>query len=142
MKAPDLYRQWIAAERGDTLQKVRAPIDTMPTLARYVDRSQEHFIVITLNGAHEIIGHKVVTKGLANRTVIHPREIFRYAIRKNAVAVILAHNHPSGALDPSPDDDQVTYRLKAAGDTIGIPVLDHVIVSRQGYYSFLEHDRL
>lgn len=142
MKHRELYEAWIAAERAESTRCIRAPWDILPTLARYIDRPQEHFIAVTLNGAHEVTGHKVVTVGLVNRTVVHPREIFRYAIYKNAAAVILAHNHPSGAVDPSSEDDDVTRRMVAAGQTVGIPILDHIILGTRGYYSYLDHDKL
>jgi len=93
---------------------------------------------LTLNGAHWTIRRHVVTIGLANRTMVHPREVFWPAIRDNAVAIVVAHNHPSGQIDPSNEDREVTRRLVAAGEIIGIPVLDHVIIGRDRYYSFLE----
>lgn len=131
-------RQQMLAER----QKVRAPADCLPILDKYATRKQEEFIVVYLNGAHEIIGHKSVTKGLLNRTVVHPREVFREAIKRNCAAVILAHNHPSGSIEPSGEDKGVTEKLVKAGELLGIPVLDHIIVAKHGYYSMLEHDML
>ena len=133
-----------AAERvatGNRL-RIRFPADAVPSLMTYVSKSQEHFVVIALNGAHEVIRTRVVTKGTANRTVVHPREVFRGAVRDNAVAVVVAHNHPSGNTEPSVQDDEVTRKLKAAGDVLGITVLDHIIVGRFGYYSYLEEGRL
>ncbi len=122
--------------------KIRMPSDLLPIVDRYIDRKQEHFLVATLNGAHEAVAVRVVTKGLVNRTIIHPREVFAPAITDRAAAVMLAHNHPSGALDPSDEDHDVTRRLVAAGRTLGIPVLDHIIFSDRGYYSFLEDGAL
>jgi len=101
----------------------------------------EHFVCVTLNGCHKIIGVYVVSQGLVNRTLVHPREVFRPAIADNATAVIIAHNHPSGSLEPSADDKDVTRRMKQAGDIIGIKVLDHIIVAPSiGYFSFLENN--
>jgi DNA repair protein RadC len=122
--------------------KIRMPVDLLPLVDRYIDRKQEHFLVATLNGAHEAVAVHVVTKGLVNRTIIHPREVFALAITDRAAAVMLAHNHPSGALEPSDEDRDVTRRLVSAGRTIGIPVLDHIIFSDRGYYSFLEDGEL
>lgn len=141
MKRPDLYREWIAAEACDRVTMCM-PTDVVPEVAKYVTRKQEHFIIVALNGAHEIIGHKVVTIGLVNRTLVHPREVFRYAIVKNATAIVLVHNHPSGNLEPSEDDDAITRRLVESGQVLGIPVLDHVIIANTGYFSYLENDRL
>jgi len=70
--------------------------------------------------------------------VVHPREVFADPLADRAAAVVCCHNHPSGVLDPSPEDREVTLRLKQAGELLGIPLLDHVIFGREGYYSFLE----
>jgi len=122
--------------------KVRAPSDVLVCLDPYVNETQEHFVCVTLNGSHEVIKTHLVTMGLVNRTVVHPREVFRCALFDNAAAIIVAHNHPSGSLEPSAEDQEVTSRLVSAGQLMGMPVLDHVIVSFRGYYSFLEHDAL
>ncbi len=122
--------------------KVRSPADILPVVDRFVERPQECFLSISLNGAHEITAARVVTMGLVNRTVVHPREVFAPALADRAAALILAHNHPSGCLEPSAEDGEVTRRLVSVGQLLGIPVLDHVIFSSRGYYSFLEHDAL
>ena len=72
-------------------------------------------------------------------TLVHPREVYADALTDRAAALVVAHNHPSGKVDPSPEDREVTSRLMAAGETLGIRLLDHVIFSLEGYYSFLEH---
>lgn len=119
--------------------RVSCPHDIVPILLPWANLEQEEFIVILLNGAHSVIGEPIsVTRGLLNRTVVHPREVFRPAIAANCAAVIVAHNHPSGTHVPSPEDKEITMRLKKAGEIIGIPVLDHVIISNSGYCSFLE----
>ena len=119
-------------------RKIRMPIDLLPLVERYVDRPQEYFLVASLNGAHEVIALRVVTVGLVNRTVVHPREVFAPAIADRAAAVMAAHNHPSGNLDPSDEDLEVTRRLVESGRTIGIPLLAHTIYSANGDYSVLE----
>lgn len=102
-------------------------------------KEKEHFFCITLDGAHQIIDIHVVSIGLVNRTLVHPREVFRPAIKDNATAVIVGHNHPSGSLQPSDEDKDVTRRLRQAGDLVGIKVLDHIIVSpTKGFLSMLE----
>ncbi|ADY13667.1 JAB domain-containing protein [Sphaerochaeta globosa] len=98
----------------------------------------EYFFTVTLNGAHQIIDAHVISKGLVNRTLVHPREVFRPAILDNSTAIVIAHNHPSGNLEPSAEDKDVTFRIRQAGDLIGIRVLDHLIFSQNGYFSMLE----
>ncbi len=123
-------------------RKVRAPADILPVVERFVERKQECFLSISLNGAHEITATRIVSVGLVNRTVVHPREVFADPLTDRAAAIVLAHNHPSGSLEPSAEDCEVTRRLVSAGQLLGIPVLDHVIFSARGYYSFLEHNEL
>ncbi len=108
----------------------------------YGDRQQEHFIIVMLNGAHELMGVNVVTVGLVNRTIVHPREIFSEPIKLRATAIILAHNHPSGNLEPSPDDIETTLRIRKAGLILGIEVLDHIIFSTDAYLSMAESGEL
>lgn len=118
--------------------KVRMPSDLVPVLARYAGRRQEHFLAISLDGAHQILRIKIISVGLLNRTIAHPREVFRPAILDSSAAIILAHNHPSGNTDPSPEDKDLTRRMIEAGKIIGIPILDHLVFSREGYFSFQE----
>ena len=108
----------------------------------YGDRMQEHFLVVMLNGAHELIGMNVVSIGLINRALVHPREVFSDPIRERATAIVLAHNHPSGNLEPSTDDIEVTSRLRKAGLILGIEILDHLIFSSDGYRSMMENGEL
>jgi DNA repair protein RadC len=122
--------------------QIKTPLDAVKALADYKNRRQEHFLVLTLNGAHAIIKLHVATKGLVNRTVVSAREVFYSAIVDNAVAIIVAHNHPSGILKPSAEDDTMTRGLKKAGKLLGIRVLDHLIVSKNGYYSYKQNKRI
>jgi DNA repair protein RadC len=122
--------------------KVRSAADILPLIQHYADRKQEHFLCVSLNGAHEVIQVRVVTIGLVDQSHVHPREVFADPIADRASAVILAHNHPSGQLTPSPEDRDVTHRLKVAGEVLGIQVLDHVIFTTKGFYSLAEHDEL
>ncbi len=112
--------------------------DILPLIAHITDKKQEYFLCITLNGANEVIGNRVVTVGLLNTNQVHPREVFVDAISDRAAGIILAHNHPSGVLAPSPDDITTTRQLVDAGNIIGISVLDHIIVTKKGYLSFKE----
>ncbi|MBN1699586.1 MAG: DNA repair protein RadC [Spirochaetales bacterium] len=119
--------------------KIRYPHDIVIHLASYAVESQEYFLVITLNGAHEVIAVHEISKGIVNRAIVHPREVFRAAIADNAAAVIISHNHPSGNVDPSPEDRSITNTLVSAGKIICIEVLDHVILGAETYYSFQEN---
>jgi DNA repair protein RadC len=130
----------------ETAMRIATPNDALvPILNALEDikfKDVECFVCVTLNGSHKVIGSYVVSQGLVNRTLVHPREVFRPAIMDNAAAIIIAHNHPSGSLEPSAEDKDVTMRMKRAGDIIGIKVLDHIIVapSLNGYFSFLENN--
>ena len=93
---------------------------------------------ISLNGANEVIGNRVVTVGLLNSSQIHPREVFADVISDRAASIILAHNHPSGVLKPSPDDIAITEQMIEAGKILGISVLDHIIITKKGYISLKE----
>ena len=95
-------------------------------------------LCISLNGANEVIGNRVVTVGLLNTNQVHPREVFVDAISDRAAAIIVAHNHPSGLLKPSPDDMAITRQLVEAGKILGIPVLDHIIITKKGHLSLKE----
>ena len=118
--------------------RIAMPKDAFPLLVHYADLKQEHFVVISLNGGHEVNAVREVTRGLINKTVVHPREVFADPITDRACAILVAHNHPSGKLDPSEEDLDITTRLRQSGDILGIPVLDHLIFSETGYYSFVE----
>ncbi|MDY6905725.1 MAG: DNA repair protein RadC [Thermodesulfobacteriota bacterium] len=119
--------------------KIQSPPDVLPLIHHYRDRKQEHFLSISLNGANEVMNVRVITIGLINKSHVHPREVFADVIAERASAVILAHNHPSGDLTPSQQDRAVTKQLREAGRILGIDVLDHIIFSNKGYYSFMEH---
>ncbi|MCQ2576634.1 MAG: DNA repair protein RadC [Treponema sp.] len=121
---------------------VKSPQDIVPFVKSYAMNTKEHFLVITLNGGHNIIRIHVVSVGTINRTLIHPREVFVDAIRENAAAIILCHNHPSGNCVPSEDDLATTEMLINASKIVGIPILDHLIIDCNGYFSFLENDVL
>lgn len=122
--------------------KIQSVMDVVPLLQIYSLRKQEHFVCITLNGAHEVTNIFVVSVGSLNKTVIHPREVFSLAIEERAAAIIVAHNHPSGSLEPSNEDYECTKRILESSRILGIPLLDHLIVSKDGYFSFHEKSDL
>ena len=117
---------------------IRKAEDVLPYISYIADKKQEYFICISLNGANEVIGNRVVTVGLLNTNQVHPREVYADAISDRAASVILAHNHPSGLLKASADDIETTRQLVEAGKILGISVLDHIIIARNGYFSFKE----
>ncbi len=118
--------------------KIETPADLLPLIRHYADRKQEHFISASINGANEVMNIRVVSIGLVDRTSVHPREVFADAMTDRASGVIVAHNHPASSLEPSAWDVEVTKQLKAAGEVVGVELLDHIIFNRTGYYSFLE----
>ena len=122
--------------------KIAMPTDVYPLIRHLADRRQEHFLCVSLNGANEVNAVRIVSVGLVNRALVHPREVFADPIMDRASAVIVAHNHPSGNLRPSQDDLVITSQLKEAGSILGIRLLDHLIFNEQGYYSMMEKGQL
>jgi DNA repair protein RadC len=118
--------------------RIRKPGDAMPHLGSLRGRRQECFVVLTLDGNHQVIRAHEITVGLANQSQVHPRETFACALEDRAIGILAAHNHPSGSLDPSPEDLVSTRRLAEAGRLLGIPLLDHIIVTTEGYTSLRE----
>ncbi len=117
---------------------IRKAKDVIPLISHIADKKQEYFVCISLNGANEVIGNRVVTVGLLNANQVHPREVFVDAISDRAASIIFAHNHPSGVLEPSSDDVETMRQLVDAGKILGISVLDHIIITKKGYLSFKE----
>ena len=115
---------------------IQRPSDVLPFVSSYRYETQEHLLVISLTGAHEIIKIRCVTKGILDNCQVHPREVFADAISDRAAAIIIVHNHPSGRLEPSKLDISMTQVMKRCGQLLGIPVLDHIIVGpKDGYVS-------
>ncbi len=102
------------------------------------DKIQEHFVSLTLTTGKRVIRKRIITIGLLDKSQIHPREVFADAITDRAASIIIAHNHPSGDPEPSKSDIKITRQLICTGNIIGIPILDHIIVSKNRYYSFQE----
>lgn len=120
---------------------ITSPRDVFERMTPYAERETvEVFWLLSLNAQHRLIGNapEAVTRGILNSSLVHPREVFVYAIVARAAAVVLCHNHPSGDPTPSPDDRAVTQQLVAAGKLLDIPVMDHVIIGRGHYTSFAE----
>ena len=115
-----------------------SPMEIAEKCRDFKKADKEHFCVFYLDTQNKIVGREIVSVGTLNSSIIHPRECFRSAIIKNSAAVIFAHNHPSGSLEPSMEDIAVNKRLVDAGKLIGIEVLDHVIVTKESHKSFKE----
>jgi DNA repair protein RadC len=122
----------------------RPVVDSARTAAGLVPESvraarKEHFLILCLNARRQLVHHETVSIGTLSASLVHPREVFSPAISHAAAAVVAVHNHPSGDPTPSAEDRDVTRRLQRAGELLGIPLADHVIVSESGFFSFREH---
>lgn len=106
----------------------------------YQDSSTEEFVILILDSKNKLIALDSVSKGTINSTLVHPREVFKNAIKKSANSIILVHNHPSGDPTPSDEDISITKRLKSCGEIIGINVLDHIIVGANRHISLRERN--
>jgi DNA repair protein RadC len=136
--ALELARRHIAKGR----HVVREAADALPYLQAIRTKKQEHFVCLSLNGAHEVIESRIVTVGLLDTNQVHPREVFADPIADRAASVLVAHNHPSGTLKASPEDLALTRRIVQAGELLGIRVLDHLIVASDGFLSLKEAGQL
>ena len=129
----------LAREGPEERPRIRGPRDVHDRCAPEMrDLGQEEFRLLLLSTQHAVTREVVVTRGVLDASVVHPREVFRIAIAENAAAVLLVHNHPSGDPTPSPEDRAVTKQLVEAGVVIGIPVVDHVIIGDGRFVSFVE----
>lgn len=128
-----------AAEAVDVGDLIRGPADVFARMGpRLRDKLQEEFHALLLNSRHRVIREVLVTRGLLDSALIHPREVFRPAVSEGAAGIVLVHNHPSGDPTPSAEDRAVTRQLGEAGRAVGIPVLDHVVVGAGAYASLAE----
>ncbi|MEO0304211.1 MAG: JAB domain-containing protein [candidate division WOR-3 bacterium] len=129
----ELFRRLREKER-----RITSPKDVFLLLKEISKRRQENFIVISLDSSMKVIQKRTVFIGTLNTTFVHPREVFSDPIVDRACGIIVAHNHPSNNVDPSDEDDLVTTRLIEAGKILGIEMYDHVILSKESYYSYKE----
>ena len=114
---------------------IDSPEKAAEQLHQIRNKKQEYFVLLTLDGARRLINNRVVTIGTLMSSLVHPREIFSLAIEDRAASIIIAHNHPSGMLDISSQDREVTKRIKQAGDIIGIRLDDHIIIAGDEFVS-------
>jgi len=124
------------------IDRITSAQDVYSLLHEYSTKEKEFFLLITLDGSSHVIEQRVIHVGTLNQSLVHPREIFRPAIQDNAAGIIIAHNHPSKTLEASRADIQITQRLKEVAKLVGIEMLDHVILSTHGYYSFSDEGLL
>ena len=118
---------------------IRSPEDAAAYLMTDMSTlQQEHFVALFLNVKNEVLHKQTVFIGSLNSSIVHPREIFREAVKRSAASIIVAHNHPSGQTAPSPEDIEVTKRLVEAGSIVGIDLLDHVIIGDHRFISLKE----
>lgn len=123
-------------------KRITSAQDVYNELKPFSTKTQEHFLVITLDGASHIINTRTVFIGTLNQSLVHPREVFADAIADRAAGIIISHNHPSGTLEASRADIQITQRLKEVSKLVGIELLDHVILVKDGFYSFSDEGLL
>lgn len=121
-----------------SISQLLSPQDVFDSLKDIRLSKKEHFVVFFLDSRNQEIKREIVSVGTINASLVHPREVFEPAVKYLAVQVILAHNHPSGTLEPSEDDLTVNKRLVEAGKILGIEVLDHIIVTKDSFISFKE----
>ncbi len=134
-KKEELIKKLVALEVAEPTQKISGPENVFALVSDLIGKKQEHFLVITLDAANKVIKKHVVFIGTLNASLVHPREVFFRAIEDRSASIVLVHNHPSGNLEPSREDIAITRRLKECGELLGIEVLDHVVVSENGFHS-------
>ncbi|MBB5022885.1 RadC family protein [Desulfurispira natronophila] len=121
---------------------IRSHQDVIGLIEEFRHKKQEHFLSLTLDGSGCLIQRRIITIGTLNASLVHPREVFSDALTDRAASIIVAHNHPSGSVEPSQEDHNVTRRLRQSGELLGIPLLDHIIISPKGELSFKERNLL
>ena len=123
----------------DSRYTIRSPEDAAKLLIPEMSSlQQEHFVTLFLNTKNQVLHKQTIFIGSLNASIVHPREIFREAVKRSAACIICAHNHPSGSTAPSPEDIDVTARLKEAGEIIGIELVDHIIIGDHSFLSLKE----
>lgn len=137
LAALEFGRRAYAGTRGMPRMNEAADVAALLS-ARCQAERREHFFVLPLSAKNEVLMIADVSTGTLTNTLVHPREVFEPAIRCSAAHIIIAHNHPSGDPAPSAEDHRLTRSLHEAGALLGIPVADHVIVARDGFFSFAE----
>jgi DNA repair protein RadC len=125
----------LAGRKNITDITVSSPEDIVAQVPELRTAKQEHLVVLTLDGANRLIEKRIISIGTLNSSLVHPREVFADAITDRAASIVVIHNHPSGTLEPSEADLEITKRLKEAGNLLGINLLDHIIITKNSYKS-------
>jgi len=132
-----------AMEVNDTnLSTINNANDAAAQLTDIRNRKKEHFVVLYLNAKNQLVHKETISMGTLNVNLVHPREVFEPALKHSAAQIVVAHNHPSGSPEPSEDDIEITKRLTEAGKIMGVEIMDHVIVAKNGHFSFKEEKLL
>lgn len=126
--------------KGKVVRLYSKPEDVWKELKDIRDHKKEHFVTFFLDSRNQEIKREVISVGSLNANLVHPREVFEPAVKNLAAQVILAHNHPSGDHEPSEDDLEITKRLVEAGKILGIEIVDHIIVTRNSFFSFKDKE--
>ena len=126
------YRIQLVQTGSIKAHTITKPQDILKSINSFIRSDREICVGLYLNARNQVIAHHVISIGTTNANLVHPREVFKPAIIKNACGVIVAHNHPSGSVDPSDADLDVTSRLINAGRLLGIKLLDHIIITPDG----------
>jgi DNA repair protein RadC len=118
---------------------IRTTKDVLSCVKHFRDKRQEYLICLSLDSGQRLIARRIVTIGLLDQSLAHPREIFAPPLKDRAASVIIVHNHPSGNPSPSKEDIKTTQQLTAAGLILGMPLRDHIIIAKEGQFSFMDH---
>lgn len=142
-KATTLLSAFELSKRALEVNDTNLPVisdakDAVAQLSDMRDLKKEHFVALYLNAKNQLVHKETISMGTLNANLVHPREVFEPALKYSAAQIIAAHNHPSGDPKPSEDDLEVTKRLTEAGKMMGIEMMDHVVISKNSYFSFKE----
>ena len=139
----ELGRRIFLTSNGEIKPTLKSSLDVfLYTKELFFDKKQEYFYCLYFDSKQRLIDKKLLFIGTINRSIVHPREIFKYAYILSACSIICLHNHPSGDVNPSVEDIKLTQALVEIGKIQGINVVDHIIISNNNYYSFIEHNKI
>lgn len=135
----EIARRILSQQKTLSDKKITSPQDIAEEFIPILrDEIKEQFIVVCLSTSNKIIRKEIISVGILNSSIVHPREVFKVAVENNAASIILIHNHPSGNPEPSNEDISITKKLVEAGKMMEIPVFDHIIIAGNNYTSFVE----
>lgn len=137
-KIPQIKLAILREPTSEPAPAIRTPLDVEPYLEPMRHLSEEHFVALHLDARMHVTGYHVVSHGTLSSSLVHPREVFKAALLSNAHSMIVAHNHPAGSPQPSPEDLETTRQLVAAGKLLGVQIVDHLIVTYRDVSSIRE----